>query len=277
MVVAPGRLLFSRFRSRGRLLRGRFRLTPGRCGVGVRRHFRFGFRFGIGFGFGFGFGIGFGFGFGIGIRIGIRTGDRFRFTVQGSAEFEVLTGELQHGLRGGTVLAGPGRDVCFGGCQDFVLHCRVGHRRVLHRRVVRRCFVCRCLVPGRCRGVRCNRTGHNRRGRRGRGRRGCRPDGDTGEVHPQALEQDHPVSQRQIRSGAGGAGGVGTGDGQAESVGRCEAPFRPGGDLAAAQVHRAGGQVHGEVDLAAQEHLDGAAAGHDREPWEPGEGTARGR
>ena len=51
--------------------------------------------------------------------------------------------------------------------------------------------------------------------------------GSTGEVHPQALQQDHPIAQRQVqRQGTGCRCPVGLpGDGQAEAVGRREAPF----------------------------------------------------
>ena len=63
------------------------------------------------------------------------------------------------------MLAELGCDVGFGGRQDIVFH----RRCVLGRR------------------------------RRGRDRRGGRRHGGTGEVHPQSLEQDHAVGQRQVR------------------------------------------------------------------------------
>ncbi len=82
----------------------------------------------------------------------------------------------------------------------------------------------------------------------------------SAERHRQRLQQDHTLTERQPRSGLGVPG-----DSEPVPPGRVEAALRPGGDVPPVQFHGAGGQLHGQVQVAAEEDPKPVTEIHDSE------------
>ena len=155
---------------------------------------------------------------------------------------EVLFREFQHRVRGAAVVTQLGGDVRLGRGQQLVFDRGFG------------------VGAGASSGDGAGTGGS--RGRRSGTAAGAHP-APAVPVSPQRspCSRTTPSPSGRARPAAGACRRRAAGDVHAEAVRGSEAPFGPGGDVAAAELHGfAAVQPDVEVDLAAQEHLQGTAA-----------------